>query len=154
MEPRVTTLGSHRFRVHTEGRTAAYLFLFVWFLGAAVPSWLGWLRNVPSAVLFFNGAAIPVSVFFIAYFTSDRFRRIILAQNLRQLTLIQVSRATGFIFFIEAGRRLPEAFAVPTGFTDVTVGVTAPLAGFLLISQFGSPEPGLAGWHVFGMLAE
>jgi hypothetical protein len=129
-------------------------FLVLWFVLALAASWFGWLENIPSPLLFVAGAAIPAAGFFAAYFGSESFRRWVLAQRLRTVTLVQVLRVVGFFFLIAYGKILPSVFALPTGLTDLAAAVTAPLAAFLLVSSEGLPRRGLLWWHIFGVLAE
>jgi hypothetical protein len=130
------------------------VFLVVWFLGAVAVSLAGVLDNVPSPVLLSAGAVVPAGGFFGLYFLSSRFRQFVLGLNLRHVTLVEASRVTGFIFFLEyAWGRLPGLFAITTGATDFTVGITSLLVAYKLISKDGMAKPGVTHWHTLGMLA-
>jgi hypothetical protein len=130
------------------------VFLVVWFLGAIGVSLSGVLDDVPAAILLIAGALIPAAAYFALYYFSTRFRRFVLGLNLRYVTLVEASRVTGFIFFLEyAWGRLPGMFAITTGATDFTVGITSMLVAFQLISSEGFARPGVTHWHIFGMLA-
>ena len=130
------------------------VFLCVWFVAAVGASASGLLDNIPSPILLVAGFVIPLAGFSGAYFYSDEFRRFVLAQDLRQLTFLQASRITGFIFFVEYMRgNLPAAFAIPTGLSDVTIGSTALIAVSRLVSRDGVPKRGFILWHRFGVFA-
>jgi hypothetical protein len=125
------------------------IVLLLWLLLAAVVSKAGLLDSVPSPVLFILGAVLPASAYFAAYFGSVRFRKLVLSLDVRAVTLVQASRITGFIFFMEyIWGRLPGPFAIPTGLTDMTVGITSAI----VVSRLSNR--GLFSWHIFGMVAE
>jgi hypothetical protein len=138
----------------TESKTLGIAFLFLWFAFALAMSLSGRLENVSSATLLISGSVIPAGSYFALYFGSARFRQFILGLDLRSVTLVQISRITGFIFFLEySSGRLPALFSIPTGLSDAAVGITSPLVAFRLVSRQGLPKRGLACWHVFSMLA-
>jgi hypothetical protein len=129
-------------------------FLVCWFLAAVSISLSGWLDSVPSATLFTAGAVLGAGGYFALYFGFSSFRRLVLSLNLRTVTLVQSSRVTGGIFFLEyLWGRLPALFAVTTAATDVTVGITAFFVAPMLVSRGRRPKRGLLYWHVFGTLA-
>src|SRR5262249_26712734 len=103
-------------------------------------------------VLLISGFFIPLTFFLAAHTYSARFRSFVLAQNPRQLTLLQASRITGFIFIVEYLKgNLPPAFAIPTALSDVTIGSAALIAASRLVSADGVPKPAFALWHRFGV---
>src|SRR5260370_12641825 len=109
------------------------IFLFLGFLLALGISLAGVLDFAPSPILFISGALVPAAGYFALYFISSRFRQFVLNLNLRAVTLVEASRVTGFIFFLEyAWGRLPGLFAITTGATDFTVGITSMLVAFKL----------------------
>jgi len=76
-------------------------------------------------------AFIPVALFLATYALSTRFRRFVLAQDLRTLTMMQHWRVIGFVFLpLYAFGVLPGLFAWPGGAGDVAVGLAAPFALF------------------------
>ena len=98
-------------------------FAFAYFAGTG-----DWLTNdsqsffAPVAL----SVAIPVALFFAAYFGSARFRDFVLAQDLRVLTRLQHWRVIGFVFLpLYAFGVLPGVFAWPAGLGDVAVGLMA-----------------------------
>jgi hypothetical protein len=123
----------------------------VWFALALLGSWRGIFRKTSPAKLLLAGCVIPASIYFAALRYSVRFRRFVLRQDLRRVTLLQVSRLGGVIFFIAYERgALPGVFAIPTGITDMVIGATAPLVA----SRVRGRRPGRAFylWHVTGLI--
>ena len=80
----------------------------------------------PPLPIFF-GVAIPLTLFFTAYFGWSPFREFILGAELRFVTAMQAWRwAGGQFFWLYAWGVLPGLFAFPAGFGDMAIGVTAP----------------------------
>lgn len=82
--------------------------------------------NSPPLPIFF-GLAIPLVVFFAAYFGWSAFRNFVLGADLRFVTAIQAWRwaGLGFLSLFSYGV-LPGLFAFPAGLGDMAVGFTAP----------------------------
>lgn len=75
----------------------------------------------------FLGIAIPLAVFFAAYFGWSAFRNLILAADLRFVAAMQAWRWAGQHFlFLHAHGVLPGLFAYPAGLGDMAIGITAP----------------------------
>lgn len=75
----------------------------------------------------FLGLAIPLAVFFTAYFTWAEFRAFVLNADLRFVTAVQAWRWAGLEFLsLYAYGILPGIFALPAGLGDMAIGVTAP----------------------------
>jgi hypothetical protein len=71
-------------------------------------------------------ALTPLVIFAIWFAASESFRRYLLSVNPRVLTSLQAFRVVGFIFvLLEAHRFLPALFALPAGYGDMAIGVTA-----------------------------
>ncbi len=102
--------------------------LGVQFIAAYVMGTGGWLVNdtgslVPPVVV---SAVVPVLLFLAAYALSPAFKRFILSQDIRTLTMLQLWRVVGFVFLpLYAFDILPGLFAWPAGLGDVAVGLTA-----------------------------
>ncbi|HTR41909.1 MAG TPA: hypothetical protein VMH87_09870 [Pseudomonadales bacterium] len=89
----------------------------------------------PPLPIFF-GVAIPLAVFFAAYFTWGAFRAFILGADIRLVAAIQAWRWAGLGFLsLYASGILPGLFALPAGLGDMAVGVTAPWIVLKLIRQ-------------------
>ena len=75
----------------------------------------------------FLGLAIPLAVFFAAYFGWSAFRAFVLGADLRLVTAMQAWRWGGLGFLsLYAHGVLPGLFAFPAGLGDMAIGVTAP----------------------------
>jgi hypothetical protein len=84
----------------------------------------------------FLGLAIPLAVFFAAYFGWSAFRAFVLSADLRFVTAIQAWRWAGLGFLsLYAHGVLPGLFALPAGVGDMAIGVTAPWMVLRLIRQ-------------------
>lgn len=124
----------------------------VWLLAAlglgATGRVASWRPPVPQLVLV--GLTVLLLMAFVAL---PRFRRWLLALDLRWLVALHLTRFVGlyflFIYYRDGG--LPRAFAVPGGWGDIIV---ATLALALLVAV-GNLEPrrGLVGlWNTLGLI--
>lgn len=105
---------------------------------AALALWLGLVSYLASQGAFvgkpgspplpiFLGLAIPLAVFFAAYFGWSAFRSFILSADIRLVAAIQAWRWAGLGFLtLYAKGILPALFAFPAGLGDMAIGVTAP----------------------------
>lgn len=105
--------------------TALALWLgLVIFLGSQ-GAFVGAAGSPPLPI--FLGLAIPLTVFFAAYFGWGAFRAFILSADLRFITAIQAWRWAGAGFLtLYANHVLPSLFAFPAGLGDMAVGFSAP----------------------------
>jgi hypothetical protein len=95
-------------------------------------------------------AATPVVVFLIWFAASKGFREFALSLSPRTLTLMQSWRVAGFAFVALATYGiLPKMFALPAGYGDMAIGLTAPLAALLLASA--EHRGSFLLWQVLGM---
>jgi hypothetical protein len=105
-------------------------------------------------VALFLGLAIPLAIFFAAYFGWSAFQSFILAADLRFITAIQAWRWAGqhFLFLYAAGV-LPALFAFPAGLGDMAIGVTAPwiLLGLVRQPSFATSRQYVM-WNVLGIV--
>jgi hypothetical protein len=80
----------------------------------------------PPLPIFF-GFAVPLVVFFAAYFGWSAFRAFVLGADLRFVAAVQAWRWAGLGFLtLYAYGVLPGLFAFPAGLGDMAIGVTAP----------------------------
>jgi hypothetical protein len=124
-----------------------------WFVVALALSALHVLRTAPNQPPLALGLAalIPVAVFLIWFARSAGFREFTLSLNPTVLTAIQTWRVEGMTFLILATYGiLPKMFAMPAGWGDITIGVTAPLAALLLAQ--GRHKTGFLAWQLLGIL--
>ena len=97
---------------------------------------------------------IPVALFFSTYALSSRLRTLVLATDIRLLTMLQHWRVLGFSFLVlYAHNSLPAAFAWPAGFGDILIGFTVP---FIVWRLFRNPDFATSGrfvaFHALGLL--
>jgi hypothetical protein len=106
------------------------LFIFVLFLSA----FHGFKNDANRIGLAVAAAAlIPLVVFSLWFAASEKFRQFCLSLNPQILTLAQTGRILGFTFvLLEAHSVLPAIFALPAGYGDMAIGLTATLAAWKL----------------------
>jgi hypothetical protein len=126
--------------------------LAAWFFLALGGSLLGVFDSEPRPPLPLGLAAVvPVAVFGFSYLTSGRFRQFVSSLDLRILTVAQTWRVGGIVFLILYYQgALPAVFAVPAGWGDIAVGVTAPLVAWYWRPPF--PRKAFVAWNVLGSL--
>ena len=109
--------------------------------------------NSPPLPIFF-GLAIPLAVFFTAYFSWSAFRAFILGADLRLAAAIQAWRwaGSGFLLLYAQGV-LPGLFAFPAGLGDMAIGVTAPwiVLGLVRHPSFAASRRYVV-WNIMGIL--
>jgi hypothetical protein len=126
--------------------------LVAWFLLALGGSLLGVYDSEPYPPIPLGLAFVaPVVAFVSCYLTSARFRQFVSSLDLRLLTLAQTWRVGGVVFLIlHQQGALPGVFALPAGWGDIAIGVTAPLAAWYWKPPF--PTQTFAVWNVLGSL--
>jgi len=133
-------------------RNLTLAILVVWFLLAVAGSLLGVFDSEPRPPLPLGLAAvIPVTLFAFCYLTSVRFRELVLSLDLRILTVAQTWRVGGIVFLIlyQHGAS-PGAFAVPAGWGDIAIGITAPVVAWYWKRPF--PFKTFIVWNVLRSL--
>jgi hypothetical protein len=133
-------------------RNFTIVVLVVWFLFALGGSLLGFFDGGSRPPLALGLAAVvPVIAFAAFYLASARFREFVLSLNLRALTLAQTMRVIGIVFvilyFLGA---LPGAFALPAGWGDFAIGITAPVVARYWKRPF--PYRTFIVWNLLGIL--
>ena len=133
-------------------RNLTLVVLGVWFLFALGGSLLGVFDSQPRPPLLLGLAAVvPVVAFAACYVTSARFREFIRSLDLRALALAQTVRVVGIVFvilyFLGA---LPGVFALPAGWGDFAIGVTAPVVAWTWKRPF--PYRTFIVWNALGTL--
>jgi hypothetical protein len=148
----VAELGENPSGVRSIVSVALALWLGLVFLLGAQGAFAGGTDSPPLGIFF--GLAIPLAVFFAAYFGWGAFRNFILRADLRLVAAIQAWRWAGFGFLaLQAHRVLPGLFAFPAGFGDMAIGVTAPWVVLRIIR-----DPHFAAsrrfviWNILGIL--
>ena len=122
----------------------------VWFLFAVTGSLLGVFDSEPRPPLTLGLAAVvPVGVFAVLYLTSVKFQEFVQSLDLRVLTLAQTWRVGGIVFLILHHQgALPGVFAVPAGWGDFAIGITAPIVAWYWRRPF--PSKTFIVWNVLG----
>ncbi|HYK36216.1 hypothetical protein [Alloacidobacterium sp.] len=123
-----------------------------WFIFALLASSLHLFQVSPGAppVAFGSAALLPIIIFMAWFSVSPSFRAFVLGLNPRTLTMVQSWRIAGYVFLVlYAYGILPGAFAMPAGWGDVAIGVTAPLIALKLVGR--SHRAGFIFWQILGM---
>ena len=133
-------------------RNLTIVALAVWFLFALGGSLLGLFDSGPRPPLLLGlAAAVPVAAFVVCYLTSAEFREFVLSLDLRGLALAQTFRVVGIVFVILYSLgALPGAFALPAGWGDFAIGITAPVVARYWKRPF--PYRTFIVWNVLGSL--
>jgi hypothetical protein len=93
---------------------------------------------------------VPITLFVLWFASSRGFRQFALSLNPVALTVVQSWRIVGVTFLVlQNFRLLPGVFAMPAGWGDFAVGVTAPLVAFYLTQP--SRKNSFIAWQLFGM---
>jgi len=129
--------------------------LAIWFLlafGASALHVFASSTSFSAPVPFGLAALLPLIAFLIWYSASSGFREFLLSLNPRTLTFVQSWRVAGYVFLVlQAYNLLPASFALPAGWGDIAIGVTAPLAATYLATNVRR-RTSFALWNVLGML--
>jgi hypothetical protein len=133
-------------------RNLTIVVLVVWFLFALGGSLLDFFDSGSRPPLALGlTALVPVILFAACYLTSARFREFVLSLDVRALTLAQTMRVIGIVFvilyFLGA---LPGAFALPAGWGDFAIGITAPVVAWYWKHPF--PYRTFIVWNLLGVL--
>jgi len=128
---------------------------------ALIGAWFAFALSASALHLFENpsnriGAAVgiaalaPIVLFSLWFATSDRFREFALSLNPRTLTYLQSLRVVGIVFVIlEARGVLPAIFALPAGYGDIAIGVTASFVAWRFANR--SRRASFILWQALGM---
>jgi hypothetical protein len=131
---------------------AMALWLGLIFILGARGAFVGSAGSPPLAIFF--GFAIPLAVFFAAYFGWSAFRTFVLAADLRLLAAIQAWRWAGLGFLsLYAHGILPGLFAFPAGLGDMAIGFAAPwiVLGLIRHPSFATSRRHVL-WNIMGIV--
>jgi hypothetical protein len=126
--------------------------IVVWFLFALSASAAGLFTNNSNRIglAVAIAAVAPFVVFSLGFASSEGFRKFVLSLNPRILTSAQVWRIIGFTFLLlEARGVLPAIFALPAGYGDMFIGVTAFFAAWQLANH--DRRNAFIGWQLLGI---
>ncbi|MDH3701140.1 MAG: hypothetical protein OEU46_07490 [Alphaproteobacteria bacterium] len=129
--------------------------LLIWFAATYATGSSHLLTNDQQSLIGPIGATVvlPVALFLGFYALSTGFRRFVLSQDIRTLTMLQHWRVIGFTFLpLYAFGVLPGLFAWPAGLGDVAVGITA----FFVIRRLDrdanyATSAGFVGFNLLGL---
>jgi len=123
-----------------------------WFIFALSASALHLFKTDPDVPPLAMGLAvlIPLVVFLVWFATSAGFRQFALSLNPGVLTFVQSWRIAGLAFLaLYTVGLLPGVFALPAGWGDIVIGVTAPLAA-LKLANFNRRRSFIF-WQILGI---
>jgi hypothetical protein len=140
-----------------KARTGAAIFLGTW-LGAALL-----LAPAPASLLLQDQFSLtplvplfvvaPITIALLALRFSPALRRVLANASLPALIGVQFYRTIGVVFLILLTlEQLPAHFALPAGWGDITVGVTAPLVALAIARGVRGGRTLGAWWNVLGLL--
>ncbi len=124
-----------------------------WFLLAMGMSALHLFHNAPNTPPLALGLAvlIPLSIFAIWFATSRGFREFALGLDRSVLTMVHTWRVGGFVFLVlYTYNLLPGVFALPAGWGDIAMGLTAPWAARRLSDD--NHRGSFIVWQIFGII--
>jgi hypothetical protein len=124
-----------------------------WFVFALSASALQLFSNNANRVGVAVGLAAmtPIILFFLWLAASKNFRRFAFSLNPRTLTFVQSWRILGVVFVIlEARGLLPGVFALPAGYGDLAIGLTASVVAWKLSSP--GHRNSFIVWQVLGII--
>ncbi len=125
----------------------------VWFLAVLAASAFWVFKTDPSRPPIPLGLAvlIPIAAFALWFRASEPFRRFVLAINPRTLTFVQSWRIAGLVFVVlYLDGMLPGLFAIPAGWGDIFIGLTAPFVALKLADP--SRRSSFLLWQALGIL--
>jgi len=123
-----------------------------WFVAAITASAFHLYQTGPDQLPLPIGLSVttPVIVFLAWFALSTRFREFAMALSPRVLTLIQAWRILGFVLVVLASYRiLPNLFALPAGWGDTAIGITALWVALKLTSP--QHRKAFITWQVLGI---
>ncbi|MBZ5568284.1 MAG: hypothetical protein LAN64_10600 [Acidobacteriia bacterium] len=131
----------------------AITLIAAWFLASLAAS-AAHLFESDSAQLAFPvaiAALTPLVLFGVWFAISPGFQRFTRSLDPRLLTIVQTWRIGGLVFVVlYAFGLLPGVFALPAGWGDFAIGVTAPWIAWRLASP--GHRIGFILWQVLGMI--
>jgi len=95
-------------------------------------------------------AVTPIVIFLAWFFSSAEFRQFALSLSPRTLTILQSWRIEGFtLIALAAYGILPGLFALPAGWGDMAIGVTAPFVALALAAP--GHRKSFIFWQILGI---
>jgi hypothetical protein len=139
--------------------------ILVW-TGLFIGTWLGAvlvLAPSPASVVgrdpFYLTPLVPlfpllaITIVFLALRLSPSLQSVLAVASLPAMHGVQVYRTIGVVFVILfAQGQLPAHFALPAGWGDIAIGITAPLVALALSRRVPGAAPLAFSWNVLGLL--
>jgi hypothetical protein len=98
-------------------------------------------------------AVVPSAIALLAVWRSPALRRVLAGASLPALIGVQLYRAIGVVFLILlALGQIPGHFALPAGWGDIAIGLTAPIVALVLARGARIGRPLAISWAVLGLL--
>lgn len=130
--------------------------LAAWFLAAVWVARAGVFRAAvdgPIPPMIAYGIMLPILIGIAVVLSSRAFGRVLAAVPQHWLVGVQVYRMLGVIFLVyHANGLLPGVFAIPAGYGDILVGVTAVAVAYLYAKKGLQARRAVVGWNVLGIL--
>lgn len=96
---------------------------------------------------------VPITIVFLATSLSPAIRHVLAAASLPEVMGVQLYRTIGVVFLILLGlEQVPAHFALPAGWGDIAIGVTAPLVALAVARGFPAGRALAVSWNVVGLL--
>jgi len=127
--------------------------IVAWFIFALTASALHLFKNDANRIglAVAIAAVTPIIVFSLWYAASAGFRQFALSLDPKLLTSAQAWRIIGFTFLLlEARGILPAVFALPAGYGDMAIGMTAAFVAWKLADP--AHRNSFILWQLFGIL--
>jgi hypothetical protein len=131
-------------------QATVFLSLITWFVARLI---LGQYWIIAPAKLIVLSSFVFYSSVMMALKFSPIFRQAALSIPQEKIIGIHTVRVGGFVFltFLDM-RLLPAQFAVPAGYGDILVGLTAPLVVYALITQKPHARKLAIAWNFLGLV--
>ena len=138
---------------HAQYRNLTFGLLAVWFVFSLTASafhlFVATPGQPPLPILL--SVVVPIGAFLIWMASSPAFRGFAFSLDPRALTMMHTGRLAGFTFLVLYSYGiLPGLFALPAGWGDVAIGVTAPFVALMLASP--NHRSSFLLWQALGML--
>jgi hypothetical protein len=130
-----------------------FTLLIAWFTFSLVESSLHLFATRPDQppLPILLAVLTPVLLFYVWFRSSTGFREFVLSLNLQALTFAQSWRIAGFVFLVlYTYGILPGSFALPAGWGDIAIGITAPFVALRLAKP--GHRFGFILWQALGIL--
>src|SRR2546422_72191 len=138
-------------------RAGSALFLGAWLgaalLAAPAPASLAARDEFYITPLIPLFAALGLTIVSLALWRSAALRSVVAAASLPALIGVQFYRTIGAVFVVLLAQgQLPAHFALPAGWGDVAIGLTAPLVALALARGVPGGRTLAISWSVLGLL--